>query len=184
MARKKKLPRKSKIVAKALIAFGILLFLLGTFTHAHLYYRFIVTQKEKPIKSVSQTPSKLSIPSHKLDLNIVQGGIVSGEWVLSNTNALYLPTSGKIGEGYNTIIYAHNTKQLFGDLEKLAIGDIILITDNQGKEFEYTVFSREEVKPTDLKKLYSDEKNIVTLFTCDGWLDSQRLVVKARLSSN
>ncbi len=183
MAKRKKYVRKrNSTLPLLLVIFGLLFFLLGTLTHAHIYYRFTLSQSERPIGFVFQAPVLLKIPSVGMVVNVDQGGIVAGEWVLSKTDALYLPTSGKVGEGYNTIIYAHNTPRLFGKLNEVSYGDEIFVKDNEGREFAYRVFAKEEVNPTDLAELYSKEKDIITLFTCDGWFDSKRLVVRAKLS--
>lgn len=181
---KKGHPRKvnKAFVFERLIILGILLFLLGTISHTQIFFNSLIAQKEHPRKeNVAQAPGSLSVPSLKINVAVTEGGIVSGNWILSDKDALYLPTSGKIGEGYNTIIYAHNTDILFGNLRNINQEDVIVLKDKKGKEFKYKVFSKEDVNPQDLRKLYSTEKNIVTLFTCDGWFDSKRLLVKARL---
>ncbi len=184
---KSKLKKRAKQANKhpfveKLIALGILLFLLGTITHLQIFTNALISQREQPKKVyVAQDPSSISIPSVRINVKVDEGGIASGNWILSSDKALYLPTSGKIGEGYNTIIYAHDTNNLFGPLLWVKKGDLILLTDRKGKEFKYKIFSTEEVDPKDLSKLYSTEKNIVTLFTCDGWFDEKRLLVKAKL---
>ena len=182
MARRRERQKRNKALPKLLIVFGILFFILGSLTHAHIYYRFTLTQTERPIGFIFQAPTQLKIPSRKLEIKVDQGGIIEGEWILSETDALYLPTSGKVGEGYNTIIYAHNTDNLFGRLKYMAYGDEVFVKDNEGREFVYRVYEKEEVSATNLKELYSTEKNIITLFTCDGWFDAKRFVVRAKLS--
>ena len=141
-----------------------------------------MTFRERPVATVSQNvPTKLSIPAQNISVNVDEGGIINGEWVLSNTDAFYLPTSGKLGEGYNTIIYAHNTAKLFGRLTNIRQGQEILIKDKTGKIYKYIVVSVREINPSDLKKLYSTQKNILTLFTCSGWADTKRTIVRAIL---
>lgn len=169
-------------LARILIILGFLLILLGLFTQTQIFFRFMMTQKEHPVRTPSlQIPATLSIPSQKINVNVDEGGIVEGEWVLSPSNALYLPTSGKLGEGYNTIIYAHNTRNLFGNLHKVVENDKIILTDKGGKKYVYKVFNVEQVNPKDLKKLYSTQKNIITLFTCSGWADTSRTILHAEL---
>jgi len=169
-------------LAEKLIILGILLFLLGTLSHTQIFINSIISQREHPRKEYAvQSPTSISIPSIKLETKVIEGGIVNGNWILSDDNALFLPTSGKIGEGFNTIIYAHNTDKLFGKLRNIKQADMIVVRDRTGKEFKYKVFSIENVDPQDLRKLYSTEKNIITLFTCDGWFDQSRLLVKAKL---
>ncbi len=185
--RKKKSQKKQRnnTLAKALIALGIILLLLGLATHTKIYYRYLITQQEKPTSNTSSNiPREILIPAAKINIGVDQGGIVSGNWVLSSTNALYLPTSGKLGEGYNTIIYAHNTSNLFGNLKNAQTGDLIMLKDKSGQLYTYRIVSEEDVDPSALDKLYSTQKNIITLFTCDGWADTSRLLVKAKLVKN
>ncbi len=182
----KKRPQKKQSNNKfafLLIIFGILLFSLGTLGHIKIFFNSLVLNfKEQPHVEISvNNPDSISIPSVGLNLQVIQGGIKNREWILSDDKALYLPTSGKIGEGYNTIIYAHSREKLFGNLEKIKVGDVINISDSKGQKFGYSVFSIESVDPTDIDKLYSQEKDIVTLFTCDGWFDEKRLLVRAKL---
>jgi LPXTG-site transpeptidase (sortase) family protein len=185
MARKKRRkldPRNNNRLYYAIIALGLLLFLLGTFTQTQVYSRLLFNVREKPRLEYSpQAPVSISIPSAEIDARIIEGGIVHGNWILSDFAALYLPTSGKVGEGYNTIIYAHNSEELFGSLEKVKLGDVIVLANAAGRQFVYRITSRENIEPWDLKKLYSEEKNVITLFTCDGWFDSERLLVRAKL---
>jgi LPXTG-site transpeptidase (sortase) family protein len=184
MARKKKrkIPRRNNLPYYVLIALGIFLFLFGTFTRTQIYSNFLFTAREQPKKEFSpEAPVAISIPSVKINTEVVEGGIHNGNWVLSDSKALFLPTSGKVGEGYNTVIYAHNTEKLFGSLKKIKIGDVIILSNAGSRQFVYRVITHENVDPKDLKKLYSEEENVVTLFTCDGWFDSERLLVRAKL---
>jgi LPXTG-site transpeptidase (sortase) family protein len=94
---------------------------------------------------------------------------------------MYLPTSGKLAEGYNTVIYAHKRPGLFGALSQTHWGDLITIFDKDGKPYTYKIFSIESIHPTQVDKLKSDKANTLTLFTCDGVFDQSRLLVKAQL---
>lgn len=182
---KRKAKKANNSFARVLIILGFLLISFGLFTQTQIFFRFLMTQRERPAPITSlQAPATLSIPSQKINVNVDEGGIVEGEWVLSPSNALYLPTSGKLGEGYNTIIYAHNTPNLFGNLDKVAENDKIILKDRAGKSYIYKVASVEQVDPKDLKKLYSTQKNVLTLFTCSGWADTNRTIIHAKLVSN
>ncbi len=180
MAKRK--AKKANNLPLALIGAGLFIFFLGTFTHFNIYSNYLISQQEKPsLVQSADIPVALSIPEVGLNTPVVEGGIKSGQWILSNTASLYLPTSGRVGEGYNTIIYAHNTSNLFAKLKDVQIGESIYLKDKSGKSFEYQIFEKKDVNPYDLKSLYSVDKNIVTLFTCDGWFDSQRLLVRGKL---
>ncbi len=129
-------------------------------------------------------PSKIIINKIKLDLAIERGGIENDEWVLFNDKASFLSTSGLPGEGYNTIIYAHNKYKLFANLKKLAIGDKIEIIDAKDNSFIYKVNSINRVESDLVRAIKSDLVDTLTLFTCDGSLDQYRLVVQAKLQKN
>jgi sortase A len=70
----------------------------------------------------------------------------------------------------------------FFDLNKLAVGDPIYVTDANGTKYTYEVFKEFTVSPTDLSVTDPVEgKNILTLQTCTLPDYSQRLIVQAEL---
>ena len=90
------------------------------------------------------------------------------------------------GQGATILLVAHNSKQHFGYLYKLNIGDKIVITTDYG-EFTYVVYNYEIKKATDLENNLpiQKEKEILVLYTCYptggvGFI-SKRYVVYAQL---
>lgn len=90
------------------------------------------------------------------------------------------------GQGATILLVAHNSKQHFGYLYKLNIGDKIVITTDYG-EFTYAVYNYEIKKATDLENNLpiQKEKEILVLYTCYptggvGFI-SKRYVVYAQL---
>ncbi len=70
----------------------------------------------------------------------------------------------------------------FFDLNKLAAGDRVYITDANGTRYTYKVFREFTVSPTDLSVTKAvPDKNILTLQTCTLPDYSQRLIVQAEL---
>ncbi len=165
-----------------LIIIGIAFFTLGTLTR--------LSTDDKPLqnytlsKTKDNEPKEIFIPNLNIKIPIIRGDIVNGEWILDDKSALFLPTSGSPGEGYNTIIYAHNKDNLFGSLKNLSLGDKILIKSEKRKNFAYKIFSIEVIQPNDIFKLMSDTPDTLTLFTCDGWFDESRLLIRGRLESS
>lgn len=124
-------------------------------------------------------PKNVRIKSISLEAEVASGGYKDEKWILVNDHALYLPTSSKLGDGGNTILYAHNTDKLFGNLKKTSVGDIIDVNDADGKTYSFSIYSKEYIKANQMGKLATNLKDTITLFTCDGWFDEKRLVVKA-----
>lgn len=129
-------------------------------------------------------PQRVAIPTLGINIPISEGGVVNGEWILSETTVLFLPTSGSLGEGYNTILYAHKRSGLFLNLKNIKRGAEIFIQDTNGQNFTYRVYFIERVKASEVSKLKSGIKDTLTLFTCDGLFDELRLIVKAKLAAD
>ncbi len=121
-------------------------------------------------------PTKISIPSIDLSLDISPGVIVNNQWTLFTDKISWLSTSSRIGEG-NTILYGHNRIGLFGGLKKLSVGDEITIKQDD-KPYKFKVWQIHKVLPTDVEAVLSNQ-NQLTLYTCDGSFDQRRLVVFA-----
>lgn len=129
----------------------------------------------------AQWPKHIEIKRIGLSTQVIEGGITNGKWILSDQYAHYVPTAGKVNEGFNTIVYAHKRDNLFGQLDASEIGDEIIVTNVAGAQYSYRVVSKETIVPTNLQALYAPEANVLTLVTCDGIGDTKRLVVKAGL---
>ncbi|RJR15332.1 sortase [Candidatus Microgenomates bacterium] len=123
------------------------------------------------------SPKEIAFPTLALTLPVVAGSIIANEWTLDENNVSWLATSAEPGVG-NVIMYAHNREGLFGDLEKLQIGDQIDVM-HDGKTHTYAVFDSHKVLPTDVEAILSVSDQL-TLYTCDGAFDQKRLVVIAK----
>ncbi len=133
---------------------------------------------EAPIEQGSE-PRHLSIQSAGIDVSIQPALIKDGIWQTSQNSATHLFTSARPTEAGNIIIYAHNKKELFGGLNKVKVGDTVAVTTETGSTFTYVVNDVKTVKPSDIKEVLPSPDEVLTLYTCTGLLDSQRLVVKA-----
>jgi LPXTG-site transpeptidase (sortase) family protein len=138
----------------------------------HTVYAEEIKAKPRPIQ--------LKISRLGIDISVISGGFKDNDWILSNYDALYLPSAGQINEGYNTIIYAHNWEGLFANLYQASIGDKVTIRDQFGVEYSYEVYAVEYVFDTDVNSLQTDKKDVLTLFTCNGWFDNERIIVRAK----
>lgn len=129
------------------------------------------------IKSSKIAPHLISFPTLDLLLPVAAGNITNNQWQLYTDKVAWLVTSDEPGKG-NTIIYGHNWKSLFGNLTKLAIGDSIMVQQNN-QTYAYRVAEKRKILPTDVEAILSDQ-NQLTLYTCDGAFDQKRLVIIAK----
>ena len=92
-------------------------------------------------------------------------------------------------DGANVFIAGHRmgfpgTKSflVFNDLNALANGDEVILTDAEGTRYTYTVFKKFVIKPDDVSVLRPVKgRNIVSLQTCTLPDYQERLVVQAEL---
>lgn len=130
-----------------------------------------------PIKKDSPNPIELQIPRVSVRLPVVPSKIVSGKWEATTTGISYLSSSPIPGETGNSILYGHNWSNLLGPLVNVRPKDLIevIYSDNSKKVFEveYTV----TVSPSETHILLPSKDKRITLYTCTGFLDSQRFVV-------
>jgi sortase A len=125
------------------------------------------------------TPVKLQI-SGILDLPIEAVPLVAGQWNVSESGANYLLDSARMGDAGNIIVYGHNWPELLGNLGKVAVGQEIVMTDESGQNRTYRVFSTSVEHPDDPRLLQPTETEVLTIYTCTGFMDSKRLVVQAK----
>ena len=123
-------------------------------------------------------PEQVTISSI-IDVPIVVGDYVDEKWTDSKTEAVYYTGSATPLAGGNTIIYAHNTNNLFGKLKQVEVGDVVALRLSDGTIRQYQVKSTNVVDPSNVEPLQPSQTEKLTLYTCAGFLDSQRLVVVA-----
>lgn len=129
---------------------------------------------------MGELPIQITIPSLKVDIPVEPAEIKSGVWEISYKNATFLNSSSRPGGGGNVVIYGHNKKAIFGSLPFISIGEKIFIKTNDNTIYTYKVISKETVMPDRVDLIYPTDEEILTLFTCTGPFDSQRVVVKAK----
>lgn len=112
-------------------------------------------------------------------LPVTLGGYINGTWLVSSTHASYIGQSALPGTPGNIIIYAHNKPNLFGPLQKLKGSEEITLTTRDGITHRYRVTNISVVKTQDTRLLQPTRTETLTLYTCTGFLDSKRLVVRA-----
>lgn len=125
-------------------------------------------------------PTKIEIPRINIALPITVNSISEkGIWEISETGASFLNLSAMPGSGSNTVIYGHNKKHLFGPLIQIKIGDGITIHTENNETKNYQVQEILTVTPDEISVILPTKKEILTVYTCTGLLDSKRFVVRA-----
>jgi LPXTG-site transpeptidase (sortase) family protein len=173
---------KSIVIPILLIIVGINLFVLGGIYV--LYKKTTLSFAVAPVVTVEahlrqDLPTRIGIPSAKIDVAIQEAAIENGVWQTSQENATHLNTSMRPGEGGNIVIYGHNLKNIFGSLRTVKIGYKMNIKSNDGKTYEYTVQEIEIISPKHIEKVLPTDYEVLTVYTCVGFLDSQRLLIRA-----
>jgi len=126
-----------------------------------------------------EAPLRLKISSAEIDQLINPTLIVDGNWQTSNSGVSYLISSARPRENSNIVIYGHNLKQVFGKLDQVQLGDIVELQslDHTAK---YQVSTRNIVNPDAIEIALPTPTETLTLYTCIGRFDSQRLVLTAK----
>lgn len=164
------------------IALGIVLLSFWGL-HKLLYIRSLTLSVQHTLQLASQAPPT-SYPSairigSLIHVPVVAAGYVNGSWLISDKSANHVTKSASPGEKGNIIIYAHNTPGLFGPLNRAAIGDMVTVTTKNGSEHRYRIDEIVNVAPSNTSLLMPSPFEILTIYTCTGFLDSRRLVVRA-----
>lgn len=163
------------------LALGILFFAAWGIREVHLATRlsFSSAVAANEISGNIIHPIRITIPSIKTELPIEETLIEKGIWQISENGVSHLATSAYPGNGGNIILYGHNTTDRLARLGEVKIGDVVTVTSKNNRRFEYKVTSVEVVKPTDIDKLMAYNTETLTIYTCIGFADLQRILVKA-----
>jgi LPXTG-site transpeptidase (sortase) family protein len=124
-------------------------------------------------------PVSIDIPAIDLTVRIREAVIRNGVWQTDMRRAMHLSASANPGENGNIIIYGHNTSGIFADLQDVKTGNSIILTTDTGAKNAYIIESIETVTPDNLAVIAPTKEEILTVYTCTGFLDSQRLVIRA-----
>lgn len=178
--------QKSKPRTKKLkTLFGLIFILLGLL----FLYKVPVPQKtqvaEEPIKMASfkssdkeSTPTRIIIPKNDIDLPITFSKIKKGYWKTSETTASHGEGSANPGEGGNVVVFAHAREGLFYNLKDVKKDDVIYVL-TRDRWFKYKIKEIKNVYPNQIETIAPTDYEVLTLFTCSGFFDEKRLIVKA-----
>ncbi len=184
LKKSKKLLKRFRKVRSSLfiLSLGLVLLIFGGIN----YYRIRILSFSKVPREVQKNtenldlPVEIIIPSIQIDLKVEPGQIKDGVWQISESNATFLNTSGVPGSGGNTVIYGHNKKVIFGNLPYLSIGQKILVKTKSGKIYNYIADQKYFVGPDRVDLVSPANSEELTIYTCYGLFDSERVVIKAQ----
>jgi LPXTG-site transpeptidase (sortase) family protein len=132
------------------------------------------------INNKKSIPTYIQIPSLGLGLTIEESAIQKGIWGISESGASHLNVSAVPGEKGNIVLYAHNTNDKFGILQNIEMEAMISLGTLDGKTYRYEVYEIQIVNPNQTEMVEQTDSEILTLYTCYGFADSQRFVVRAK----
>lgn len=130
--------------------------------------------------NTTKTPVSIEIIPLSVTLPVAPARVEGNNWEISETGASYLTTSAPLKNNGNTVIYAHNKSSLFGPLTEIKVGYPITLKSRDGKIYSYSVYKIDTVTPDKIEVIKSQGREELTLYTCTGFADSKRLVVKAK----
>lgn len=126
-----------------------------------------------------EVPARIIIPRLNIDLPVVEAKVVDGYWELSENSASFGLGSAFLGDSGNSVIFAHARPNLFGPLKNINSKDkIYLLTKKHF--FSYEVSEIKTVYPNQTEVVGPTNDERLTLFTCSGFFDTQRLIVLAK----
>ena len=160
------------------IFIGLSIFLFGAINY-HRVRVLSFKNSPQPIISTGQKPIEIIIPSLNIDLPIEQGKINNSVWEISQNSATHLADSANPEDNGNIVIYGHNKKSIFGNLPYLKIGETINIKVADGQIYKYKLEEKLWVKPDRVDLVSPTDHEVLTIYTCWGFLDSQRVILKA-----
>lgn len=166
-------------LGSVLIVFGIAyLYLLPSFSHKVSTSPIKIDPKLLSEKKSTESPVKIIIPKVNIDLTVTESKIVDGYWELSENTASHGEGSANPGEKGNIVVFAHAREGLFYNLKDVKKDDVIYIF-TKDKWITYKVKDITAVLPNQTQIIKPTEKETLTLYTCTGFYDEKRLIIKA-----
>lgn len=136
--------------------------------------------------SVDNTPD-ISVPigivieDLSIKLPVVPAKRQAQGWETTSEGVSFLSDSTSPGEVGNSIFYGHNWGSILGNLRNAQTGQRIQIFLSDGTKREFEISRIQIVSPKDISVLDASDDRRITLYTCSGLFDQDRLVVTAVL---
>jgi LPXTG-site transpeptidase (sortase) family protein len=137
-----------------------------------------LTGTEFAADDIGGLPARIMI-GRVIDVTVDPVPYTSEGWIISEVGANYLLDSARLGKPGNAIMYGHNRNEILGKLTQVRVGDEVVVETFAGDLKRYVVRNVVVVSPKDVSFLQSTSEEVLTIYTCTGFLDSKRLVVQA-----
>ena len=178
-------PKYFPLAGLTAILIGVFLLLFPSFWRGEISWPgtkepIIVDSALLKATEPANSPTRIIIPSVKIDLPIVEAKVVQGYWETSATSASHGLGSASPGDRGNMVLFAHARKGLFLPLRNIKMGEVVEVFNNKEQKYRYQVFEIKEVPPNQVEVISQTPDERLTLYTCSGFLDSKRLVVVAK----
>ena len=165
-----------------LIFISILFITLPESLSAHIYEtnQTVISSNltKKPV--YRELPLRLIIPSASINLDVEKTPINGTTWEVSSNKVSFGSGTSFLDETHgNTVLFAHARKGLFRDLRNVKLGDKISVIGSENL-YAYKIMSIEKILPDEVDKIKSVGDTNLTLFTCEGYGDEYRLMIKAK----
>lgn len=174
-----------RLFAKFLIIFGLACYVFGV---------FLIWERNNPNRlafknyagnykneKVLNPPTRIIIRDLGIDLPIYPAKVSNNQWETTTQGASYLTSSPIPGETGNSIIYAHDWVSLFGPLYDAKVGDKVEVEFADKTQKIFVIRQTSVVSYNQTGVLAPTKDRRITLYTCTGFLDSQRMVAVATL---
>lgn len=143
---------------------------------------------QKPsAQAVQGLPTRILVPRLSIDLTVVQQSYsnVTKTWPVAINEANYATNTALINSTKGeSLIYGHDTRNVFGPLSNLQPGDAVYVYTNNGHVFKYSYTSAQDVTPTKLS-IFDDMAKApagLKLITCSGAYFQYRHLMSFKLT--
>lgn len=160
-------------------------YIKAAYADFHPYVPSEIIQVSEEVKPNQITHNELYQPikikiGTLIDLSIESQVYKDGTWTIPEKSAAHLVNSAYPFEPNNIIVYGHNTWHVFGKLKQVTKADIIALVLANGSTREYEITEIIEITPDKTEYLQPTSEETLTIYTCSGWMDSKRLIIRAK----
>lgn len=143
---------------------------------------FITAPAPSKIIASHILPTRILIKKLQVNVPLYPASIHKNIWETTTQGASFLTSSPLPGERGNSILYAHNWTNLFGNLVMVKPGDLVTVMYKNNTKKTFIITYTAIIAPKDVHILDNSKDTRITLFTCTGFLDMNRFVAVGLLS--